>query len=125
MDFCNLGDTAGALMTNAIRSNKYMRDLSLKGNGFKDNTGNAFGKVFEILSSSLEILNLAENEITDKSAKALRDGLIKNRQLRKLDLSDNFLSAKVQNDFLKAIKKNEYLTHLNLGDHAFEVSVLQ
>lgn len=125
MDYCNIGDHGGALITNAVRTNKYMRDLSLKGNGFKDQTGQAFGKVFEILSSSLEILDLSENEITDKSAKALKDGLVKNRQLRHLDLTGNFFTVKVQNDFLRAVRRNEYITHIALGESAFEMNVLE
>ena len=79
MDNCNIGDAAGALLTNALKSNKHLRELSLRGNGFKDQTGQNFGRNFEILSLSLEILNLSENEMTDRSSKALRDGLIKNK----------------------------------------------
>lgn len=116
--------SAGPALGDALRYNKTLSVLKVKGNLFGADTGHAFASGVA-RHRSLTWLDLSGNLILPEGGKALALHLnsAKRSTLTRLDVSDNHLGKKAAKLFSATLKRNRTLRHLDisrneLGTHA-------
>ncbi|XP_021267381.1 NLR family CARD domain-containing protein 3 isoform X2 [Numida meleagris] len=92
----------------------FCRSLRLDNNQFKDNVMELLGSVLSVKDCQIQRLSLAENQISNKGAKALARSLMVNRSLMALDLRSNSIGPSGARALADALKKNQVLLSLNL-----------
>ncbi|NWU27105.1 NLRC3 protein, partial [Dyaphorophyia castanea] len=92
----------------------FCRSLRLDSNQFKDDVMELLGSVLSVKDCQIQRLSLAENQISNKGAKALARSLLVNRSLTVLDLRSNSIGATGAKALADALKKNQILLSLNL-----------
>lgn len=116
--------SAGPALGDALRYNKTLIVLKVKGNLLGADTGHAFANGVA-RHRSLKWLDLSRNLILPGGGKALALGLNSTRRstLTRLDVADNHLGKKAAKLFSATLKRNRTLRHLDLsrnelGTHA-------
>lgn len=90
---CNIG-TAGVInLCNGIRTNMTLKQLHLSYCKITSEAGVAIADMLKNASSNLTVLNLAGNMLGGKGVAHLCDGLIINKKLENLSLSDNMIDG--------------------------------
>nr|XP_047919121.1 NLR family CARD domain-containing protein 3 isoform X2 [Anser cygnoides] len=92
----------------------FCHNLRLDNNQFKDNVMELLGSVLSVKDCQIQKLSLAENQISNKGAKALARSLMVNRSLMVLDLRSNSIGPSGAKALADALKKNQVLLSLNL-----------
>ncbi|XP_065588531.1 NLR family CARD domain-containing protein 3 isoform X3 [Cyrtonyx montezumae] len=92
----------------------FCHSLRLDNNQFKDNVMELLGSVLSVKDCQIQRLSLAENQISNKGAKALARSLMVNRSLTALDLRSNSIGPSGAKALADALKKNQVLLSLNL-----------
>ncbi|NXF35176.1 NLRC3 protein, partial [Nyctibius bracteatus] len=92
----------------------FCHNLRLDNNQFKDNVMELLGSVLSVKDCQIQKLSLAENQISNKGAKALARSLMVNRSLTALDLRSNAIGPAGAKALADALKKNQVLLSLNL-----------
>ncbi|XP_075292480.1 NLR family CARD domain-containing protein 3 isoform X1 [Opisthocomus hoazin] len=92
----------------------FCHNLRLDNNQFKDNVMELLGSVLSVKDCQIQKLSLAENQISNKGAKALARSLLVNRSLMVLDLRSNCIGPTGAKALADALKKNQVLLSLNL-----------
>ncbi|NXG03386.1 NLRC3 protein, partial [Sakesphorus luctuosus] len=92
----------------------FLHNLRLDNNQFKDNVMELLGSVLSVKDCQIQKLSLAENQISNKGAKALARSLLVNRSLTALDLRSNSIGPAGAKALADALKKNQILLFLNL-----------
>ncbi|XP_010148483.1 PREDICTED: protein NLRC3, partial [Eurypyga helias] len=92
----------------------FCHNLRLDNNQFKDNAMELLGSVLSVKDCQIQKLSLAENQISNKGAKALARSLMVNRSLTALDLRSNSIGPTGAKALADALKKNQVLLSLNL-----------
>ncbi|XP_035745590.1 NLR family CARD domain-containing protein 3 [Egretta garzetta] len=92
----------------------FCHNLRLDNNQFKDNVMELLGSVLSVKDCQIQKLSLAENQISNKGAKALARSLMVNRSLTVLDLRSNSIGPAGAKALADALKKNQVLLSLNL-----------
>ncbi|XP_009584531.1 PREDICTED: protein NLRC3 [Fulmarus glacialis] len=92
----------------------FCHNLRLDNNQFKDNVMELLGSVLSVKDCQIQKLSLAENQISNKGAKALARSLMVNRSLTALDLRSNSIGPTGAKALADALKKNQVLLSLNL-----------
>ncbi|OXB74483.1 UNVERIFIED_CONTAM: hypothetical protein H355_001865 [Colinus virginianus] len=92
----------------------FCHSLRLDNNQFKDNVMELLGSVLSVKDCQIQRLSLAENQISNKGAKALARSLMVNRSLTVLDLRSNSIGPSGAKALADALKKNQVLLSLNL-----------
>ncbi|XP_027539720.1 NLR family CARD domain-containing protein 3 [Neopelma chrysocephalum] len=92
----------------------FCHNLRLDNNQFKDNVMELLGSVLSVKDCQIQKLSLAENQISNKGAKALARSLVVNRSLMVLDLRSNSIGPPGAKALADALKKNQILLSLNL-----------
>ncbi|KFQ30606.1 Protein NLRC3, partial [Mesitornis unicolor] len=92
----------------------FCHSLRLDNNQFKDNVMELLGSVLSVKDCQIQKLSLAENQISNKGAKALARSLMVNRSLTVLDLRSNSIGPTGAKALADALKKNQILLSLNL-----------
>ncbi|KFQ69060.1 Protein NLRC3, partial [Phaethon lepturus] len=98
----------------------FCHNLRLDNNQFKDNVMELLGSVLSVKDCQIQKLSLAENQISNKGAKALARSLMVNRSLTVLDLRSNSIGPTGAKALADALKKNQVLLSLNLQHHAIK-----
>ncbi|KFO88859.1 Protein NLRC3, partial [Buceros rhinoceros silvestris] len=98
----------------------FCHSLRLDNNQFKDNVMELLGSVLSVKDCQIQKLSLAENQISNKGAKALARSLLVNRSLTVLDLRSNFIGPTGAKALADALKKNQVLLSLNLQHNAIK-----
>lgn len=108
--------SAGPALGDAVRYNKTLSVLKVKGNLFGADTGHAFASGVA-RHRSLTWLDLSGNLILPEGGKALALHLnsVKRGTLTRLDVSDNHLGKKAAKLFSATLKRNRTLLHLDLS----------
>lgn len=108
--------SAGPALGGAIRYNKTLTTLKVKGNLFGANTGHSFAKGVA-RHRSLTWLDLSNNLILPEGGKALAMHLnsAERNTLTRLDVSDNHLGKKAAKLFSATLKRNRTLLHLDVS----------
>lgn len=108
--------SAGPALGDALRYNKTLSVLKVKGNLFGADTGHAFASGVA-RHRSLTWLDLSGNLILPEGGKALALHLnsAKRSTLTRLDISDNHLGKKAAKMFSATLKRNRTLRHLDLS----------
>ncbi|KFZ68866.1 Protein NLRC3, partial [Podiceps cristatus] len=96
----------------------FCHSLRLDNNQFKDNVMELLGSVLSGKDCQIQKLSLAENQISNKGAKALARSLMVNRSLMVLDLRSNSIGPTGAKALADALKKNQVLLSLNLQHNA-------
>ncbi|KAK2533455.1 Nlrc3 [Columba guinea] len=92
----------------------FCQNLRLDNNQFKDNVMELLGSMLSVKDCQIQKLSLAENQISNKGAKALARSLMVNRSLTVLDLRSNSIGPTGAKALADALKKNQVLLSLNL-----------
>ncbi|XP_072791701.1 NLR family CARD domain-containing protein 3 isoform X3 [Taeniopygia guttata] len=92
----------------------FCHSLRLDNNQFKDDVMELLGSVLSGKDCQIQRLSLAENQISNKGAKALARSLLVNRSLMVLDLRSNSIGPTGAKALADALKKNQILLSLNL-----------
>ncbi|XP_061850028.1 NLR family CARD domain-containing protein 3 isoform X3 [Colius striatus] len=92
----------------------FCHNLRLDNNQFKDNVMELLGSMLSVKDCQIKKLSLAENQISNKGAKALARSLMVNRSLTMLDLRSNSIGPTGAKALADALKKNQVLLILNL-----------
>uniref|UniRef100_A0A2K5R4S5 NLR family CARD domain containing 3 n=2 Tax=Cebus imitator TaxID=2715852 RepID=A0A2K5R4S5_CEBIM len=92
----------------------YCRKLRLDTNQFQDPVMELLGSVLSGKDCRIQEISLAENQISNKGAKALARSLLVNRSLTSLDLRSNSIGPQGAKGLADALKINRTLTSLNL-----------
>ncbi|KAG8506455.1 NLR family CARD domain-containing protein 3, partial [Galemys pyrenaicus] len=90
----------------------YCRSLRLDANQFQDPVMELLGSVLSGKDCRIQRISLAENQISNKGAKALARSLLVNRSLTALDLRSNGIGAQGAKALADALKINRTLTSL-------------
>ncbi|XP_054247136.1 NLR family CARD domain-containing protein 3-like [Indicator indicator] len=98
----------------------FCHNLRLDNNQFKDNVMELLGSVLSAKDCQIQKLSLAENQISNKGAKALARSLMVNRSLIALDLRSNSIGPTGAKALADALKKNQVLLSLNLQHNAIK-----
>ncbi|XP_009475622.1 PREDICTED: protein NLRC3 [Nipponia nippon] len=98
----------------------FCHNLRLDNNQFKDNVMELLGSVLSVKDCQIQKLSLAENQISNKGAKALARSLMVNRSLTTLDLRSNSIGPTGAKALADALKKNQILLSLNLQHNAIK-----
>ncbi|KFP42030.1 Protein NLRC3, partial [Chlamydotis macqueenii] len=98
----------------------FCHNLRLDNNRFKDNVMELLGSVLSVKDCQIQKLSLAENQISNKGAKALARSLMVNRSLTALDLRSNSIGPTGAKALADALKKNKVLLSLNLQHNAIK-----
>ena len=108
--------SAGPALGDAVRYNKTLSVLRVKGNLFGADTGHAFADGVA-RHRSLTWLDLSGNLVLPEGGKALALKLnsAKRSALTRLDVSDNHLGKKAAKLFSATLKRNRILRHLDLS----------
>nr|XP_027796339.1 NLR family CARD domain-containing protein 3 isoform X3 [Marmota flaviventris] len=92
----------------------YCRSLRLDTNQFQDPVMELLGSVLSGKDCRIQKISLAENQISNKGAKALARSLLVNRSLTALDLRSNTIGPQGAKALAEALKINRTLTSLSL-----------
>uniref|UniRef100_G1REY0 NLR family CARD domain containing 3 n=1 Tax=Nomascus leucogenys TaxID=61853 RepID=G1REY0_NOMLE len=92
----------------------YCRKLMLDTNQFQDPVMELLGSVLSGKDCRIQKISLAENQISNKGAKALARSLLVNRSLTSLDLRSNSIGPQGAKALADALKINRTLTSLSL-----------
>ncbi|XP_054311716.1 NLR family CARD domain-containing protein 3 [Pongo pygmaeus] len=92
----------------------YCRKLRLDTNQFQDPVMELLGSVLSGKDCRIQKISLAENQISNKGAKALARSLLVNRSLTSLDLHGNSIGPQGAKALADALKINRTLTSLSL-----------
>ncbi|XP_008069310.1 NLR family CARD domain-containing protein 3 [Carlito syrichta] len=92
----------------------YCRSLRLDTNQFQDPVMELLGSVLSGKDCRIQKISLAENQISNKGAKALARSLLVNRSLSTLDLRSNSIGPQGAKALADALKINRTLTSLSL-----------
>ncbi|XP_061330146.1 NLR family CARD domain-containing protein 3 isoform X3 [Pezoporus flaviventris] len=92
----------------------FCHNLRLDNNRFKDNVMELLGSMLSVKDCHIQKLSLAENQISNKGAKALARSLLVNRSLTALDLQNNSIGPTGARALADALKQNQVLLSLNL-----------
>ncbi|RLV89522.1 hypothetical protein DV515_00014846 [Chloebia gouldiae] len=98
----------------------FCHSLRLDNNQFKDDVMELLGSVLSGKDCQIQRLSLAENQISNKGAKALARSLLVNRSLIVLDLRSNSVGPAGAKALADALKKNQILLSLNLQHNSIE-----
>ncbi|NWR12390.1 NLRC3 protein, partial [Paradoxornis webbianus] len=98
----------------------FCRNLRLDNNQFKDGVMELLGSVLSVKDCQIQKLSLAENQISNKGAKALARSLLVNRSLMVLDLRSNSIGPTGAKALGDALKKNQILLSLNLQHNSIK-----
>ncbi|XP_026303365.1 NLR family CARD domain-containing protein 3 isoform X4 [Piliocolobus tephrosceles] len=90
----------------------YCRKLRLDANQFQDPVMELLGSVLSGKDCRIQKISLAENQISNKGAKALARSLLVNRSLTSLDLRGNSIGPQGAKALADALKINRTLTSL-------------
>ncbi|XP_029804063.1 NLR family CARD domain-containing protein 3 [Suricata suricatta] len=96
----------------------YCRSLRLDNNQFQDPVMELLGSVLSVKDCRIQRISLAENQISNKGAKALARSLLVNRSLTALDLRSNSIGPQGAKALADALKINRTLTFLSLQSNA-------
>ncbi|XP_072607479.1 NLR family CARD domain-containing protein 3 isoform X2 [Vulpes vulpes] len=92
----------------------YCRSLRLDNNQFQDPVMELLGSVLSGKDCRIQRISLAENQISNKGAKALARALLVNRSLTALDLRSNSIGPQGAKALADALKINRTLAFLSL-----------
>nr|XP_012599310.1 protein NLRC3 isoform X4 [Microcebus murinus] len=92
----------------------YCQSLRLDANQFQDPVMDLLGSVLSGKDCRIQKISLAENQISNKGAKALARSLLVNRSLTSLDLRGNSIGPQGAKALADALKINRTLTSLSL-----------
>nr|XP_039333776.1 NLR family CARD domain-containing protein 3 isoform X1 [Saimiri boliviensis boliviensis] len=92
----------------------YCRKLRLDANQFQDPVMELLGSVLSGKDCRIQKISLAENQISNKGAKALARSLLVNRSLTSLDLRSNSIGPQGAKGLADSLKINRTLTSLSL-----------
>ncbi|XP_012503045.1 PREDICTED: protein NLRC3 isoform X3 [Propithecus coquereli] len=92
----------------------YCQSLRLDANQFQDPVMDLLGSVLSGKDCRIQKISLAENQISNKGAKALARSLLVNRSLTSLDLRSNSIGPQGAKALADALKINRTLTSLSL-----------
>ncbi|XP_032957271.1 NLR family CARD domain-containing protein 3 isoform X2 [Rhinolophus ferrumequinum] len=92
----------------------YCRSLRLDANQFQDPMMELLGSVLSGKDCRIQRISLAENQISNKGAKALARSLLVNRSLTALDLRSNSIGPQGAKALADALKINRTLASLSL-----------
>ncbi|KAJ1097648.1 hypothetical protein NDU88_002765 [Pleurodeles waltl] len=95
----------------------YCSNLRLENNQFKDNVMELLASVLSAKDCHIKKISLADNEISDKGAKALARSLMVNRSLAVLDLRNNDIGPKGAGALADTLKINQTLQSLNIQNN--------
>ncbi|NXN95007.1 NLRC3 protein, partial [Rhinopomastus cyanomelas] len=98
----------------------FCHNLRMDNNQFQDNVMELLGSVLSGKDCQIQKLSLAENQISNKGARALARSLMVNRSLTVLDLRSNFIGPTGAKALADALKKNQVLLSLNLQHNAIK-----
>ncbi|XP_064582016.1 NLR family CARD domain-containing protein 3 isoform X2 [Zonotrichia leucophrys gambelii] len=98
----------------------FCHSLRLDNNQFKDDVMELLGSVLSGKDCQIQRLSLAENQISNKGAKALARSLLVNRSLMVLDLRSNAIGPTGAKALADALKKNQILLSLNLQHNSIK-----
>ncbi|XP_050835867.1 NLR family CARD domain-containing protein 3 isoform X2 [Serinus canaria] len=98
----------------------FCHSLRLDNNQFKDDVMELLGSVLSGKDCQIQRLSLAENQISNKGAKALARSLLVNRSLMVLDLRSNSIGPSGAKALADALKKNQILLSLNLQHNSIK-----
>ncbi|NWS85049.1 NLRC3 protein, partial [Toxostoma redivivum] len=98
----------------------FCHNLRLDNNQFKDDVMELLGSVLSVKDCQIQRLSLAENQISNKGAKALARSLLVNRSLMVLDLRSNSIGPTGAKALADALKKNQILLSLNLQHNSIK-----
>ncbi|KAM9016004.1 NLR family CARD domain-containing protein 3 isoform 1-T1 [Ara ararauna] len=98
----------------------FCHNLRLDNNQFKDNVMELLGSMLSVKDCHIQKLSLAENQISNKGAKALARSLLVNRSLTALDLRNNSIGPAGAKALADALKQNQVLLSLNLQHNAIK-----
>ncbi|XP_059718050.1 NLR family CARD domain-containing protein 3 isoform X3 [Haemorhous mexicanus] len=98
----------------------FCHSLRLDNNQFKDDVMELLGSVLSGKDCQIQRLSLAENQISNKGAKALARSLLVNRSLMVLDLRSNSIGPTGAKALADALKKNQILLSLNLQHNSIK-----
>ncbi|KAF2975821.1 hypothetical protein EK904_001380 [Melospiza melodia maxima] len=98
----------------------FCHSLRLDNNQFKDDVMELLGSVLSGKDCQIQRLSLAENQISNKGAKALARSLLVNRSLMVLDLRSNSIGPTGAKALADALKKNQILQSLNLQHNSIK-----
>ncbi|NWV44712.1 NLRC3 protein, partial [Daphoenositta chrysoptera] len=98
----------------------FCHSLRLDNNQFKDDAMELLGSVLSVKDCQIQRLSLAENQISNKGAKALARSLLVNRSLMVLDLRSNSIGPTGAKALADALKKNQILLSLNLQHNSIK-----
>ncbi|XP_042827610.1 NLR family CARD domain-containing protein 3 [Panthera tigris] len=96
----------------------YCRSLRLDNNQFQDPVMELLGSVLSGKDCRIQRISLAENQISNKGAKALARSLLVNRSLTALDLRSNSIGPQGAKALADALKINRTLAFLSLQNNA-------
>ncbi|XP_044247522.1 NLR family CARD domain-containing protein 3 [Ursus arctos] len=96
----------------------YCRSLRLDNNQFQDPVMDLLGSVLSGKDCRIQRISLAENQISNKGAKALARSLLVNRSLTALDLRSNSIGPQGAKALADALKINRTLAFLSLQSNA-------
>uniref|UniRef100_A0A8C3RJR3 NLR family CARD domain containing 3 n=1 Tax=Chelydra serpentina TaxID=8475 RepID=A0A8C3RJR3_CHESE len=98
----------------------FCSNLRLDNNKFKDNVMELLGSVLSVKDCQIQKMSLAENQISNKGAKALARSLMVNRSLMVLDLRSNAIGPTGAKALADALKINQVLLSLNLQNNVIK-----
>ncbi|KAJ7401634.1 Protein NLRC3 [Pitangus sulphuratus] len=96
----------------------FCHNLRLDNNQFQDNVMELLGSVLSVKDCQIQKLSLAENQISNKGAKALARSLLVNRSLMVLDLQHNTIKEDGATFLAEALLTNHRLVTLHLQKNA-------
>nr|XP_023416616.1 NLR family CARD domain-containing protein 3 isoform X3 [Cavia porcellus] len=98
----------------------YCQSLRLDTNQFQDPVMELLSSVLSRKDCRIQKISLAENQISNKGAKALARSLLVNRSLTTLDLRSNSIGPQGAKALADALKINRTLTSLSLQSNAIK-----
>uniref|UniRef100_A0A8C4E7E7 NLR family, CARD domain containing 3 n=1 Tax=Dicentrarchus labrax TaxID=13489 RepID=A0A8C4E7E7_DICLA len=98
----------------------YCSHLRLENNHFKDDVMELLGSLLSAKDCHIQKISLAENDISNKGAKALSRALLVNRTLTSLNLRNNNIGSKGAKFLAEALKMNQVLVSVNFQNNAIE-----
>jgi len=110
-----LEDDQARVMIKRLLSHPRLRSINLSHNRLKCKTGRALGKMIKTVST-LEELNLEDNEIGEEGATAIALGIqCETAKLKSLNISQNIIGDNGGIAICKALMVNTTLTDLSIG----------
>lgn len=98
----------------------YCSHLRFENNHFKDDVMELLGSLLSAKDCHIKKISLAENNISNKGAKALSRALLVNRTLTSLNLRNNNIGSKGAKFLAEALKMNQVLVSINFQNNSIE-----